>query len=183
MTVKEVLIKAAKLLSLDEAAAFLETGEEGTENAQANALLTCFHTVENELALDYFPRRIEETLQTQTGAIVYEELSKKAVRILFVHDEWGNELPFKTFPEYVKTQSGKITIGYCYLPEEKTLAGECDFKLFVSVRMMAYGIAAEYALQNGMFEDAAVWNKKYKDAICAAYKNFKSVKIKQRRWV
>lgn len=183
MTVKEVLKKAAGLLALDEAEAFLTSGQEGAENVQVNALLACFHTVENELALDYFPLRIEETLQTQTGAIFYSELSKKAVRILFVRDEWGNEQAFKSFPEYVKTQSGKITVGYCYLPEDKTLAEESDFKLFVSVRMMAYGIAAEYALQNGMFEDAAVWNKKYKDAICAAYKSHKSVKIKQRRWV
>lgn len=40
-----------------------------------------------------------------------------------------------------------------------------------SPRLFAYGIAAEYCLACGLFEEAAVWDKKYKDALTAAYRS------------
>lgn len=183
MTVKEVLTAAAFELGMaDEVQAYLDgssqTGEADTEN-----LLRCFNLVENELALEYLPLFAEEEVVTDTGVVFFSELSRSAVRIVRVTDAWGNETAFKLCPEYLKTQPGKVKIGYTYTPQEKGLDGESDFTRFVSVRLFAYGIAAEYSLASGMFEEAAVWDKKYKDAIATAYRAKPRGKIKSRRWV
>ena len=183
MTVKEIIIAAATELGIaDEVRAFIE-GEAETGKAKTDTLVRCFNLVENEVARDYLPLYAEEVLETETGAVYYEELEKSAVRILGIEDEWGNSLAYKLFPEYLKTQSGKICVRYTYTPTEKDIDGESDFTLYASLRLFAYGVAAEYALATGAFEEAAVWDKKYKDAIHAAYKLRSVKKIQSRRWV
>ena len=183
MTVKEIIIAAAAELGFgDEVRAYIDgTADEGktkTEN-----LLRCFNLVENEVALDYLPLYAEEELETETGAVEYETLERPVVQVLAVEDEWGNSVKFKLFPKYLKTQAGKIKLRYTYMPAEKGLDEDSDFTLQASVRLFSYGVAAEYALANGLFEEAAVWDKKYKDAIAAAYRLRSAKKIRSRRWV
>lgn len=183
ITVKEVLLAAAAEVGVyDSVLAYLENGSvSGKEETEA--LLRCFNLVENELALDYLPLYAEEELETGTGCVYYRELSRSAVRVVKVEDAWGNEASFRLFPEYLKTQGGKIKIRYAYSPVKKTVNDESDYHMYASVRLFAYGIAAEYSLSLGLFEEAAVWDKKYKDAVTAAYKVNPCRIIQSRRWV
>lgn len=183
ITVKEAVKAAAETLGLEQKVNAYLDGKSEDGQAETEHLTRCFSVVENELALDYFPLTAEETLQTDTGAVYFSEFSKTIVRVLKVTDEWGNNVPFKLYPEYVKAQSGRLTVTYSYAPIEKDIDGVSDFTLFVSVRHFAYGMAAEYALSMGLFEEAAVYSKKYKDAIAATYRLSPSKKIRARRWV
>ena len=184
MTVKEILLAAACLLGMEKEMQDFLSGASTDENveANANALLKCFNLVENEIALDYLPLLAEEEIESETGVIYYSSLSREAVRVLAVRDEWGNEVPFTLFPEYLKTQPDKVCVRYTYLPKTKMFEDKSDFKLNASVHMFSYGVAAEYALANGLFEEAAVWDKKYKDAIKAAYCSKPPRRIRSRRW-
>ena len=182
MTVKEVLLTAAFELGMaDGVQAYLD-GTSQAGKADTERLLTCYNLVENELALDYLPVTAEDEVLTDTGVVYFTELAKRVVRIVRIVDAWGNETPFTLFPEYVKTQPGKVKIAYTYVPNEKELDGECEHTRYVSAGLMAYGIAAVYSLACGLFEDAAVWDKKYKDAIAAAYRARPKAKITSRRW-
>ena len=181
ITVKDVLLLCAKMLNLTDAASYLTTGT-GTQNADVQALLSCFNVVENEIALDYLPLYAEQEVHTQTGEMKYTALNKNVVNVLRVRDESGKSLPFKLFPDQLKTQSGKIVITYTYAPKNKSLTDECECSVQVSTRLLAYGIAAEYAFAQGMFEEAAVWDKKYKDAIEAANCKKPSYILRSRRW-
>ena len=182
MTVKECVITAATELGIaDEVQEYLDGSSAGGQK-NAQLLLTCFNLVENELALDYLPLYAEDEMSSETGKIDFSALSMAAVRILRVSDEWGNSVPFQIFPAYLKTQPGKVRVAYTYTPEEKSMDGESDFKLQASVRLMAYGIAAEYTLATGLFEEYAVWDKKYKEAIDAAYKALPCKRMRSRRW-
>ncbi|MBQ3220928.1 MAG: hypothetical protein IJB34_03080 [Clostridia bacterium] len=183
MTVKECVLGAAELLGVAETVRAYLDGESTEGEAETTALLRCFNTVENELALDYLPLHAEDELETQTGAIFYSELSRSAVRILRVLDETQTPMAFKLFPEYLKTASGRVKVRYTYTPAEKGIDGKSDFQTLVSPRLMAYGMASEYQLAVGAFEDSAVWDKKYKDAIKAAYRSVRGGRIASRRWV
>ncbi len=183
MTVKEILLETArKIGKYQEVSDYLDGGASAGKKL-TEELLECFHTVENELALDYLPLYAEEELVSQTGAVFFSQLDRAAVRIVEVQDGQGNALKFQLFPQYLKTQSGKLKIRYSYTPEKKSLNDESDFGLHVSVRLFAYGMAAEYAIQNGLFAEAGVWDRKYKDAIAAVYKATPNKKIASRRWV
>ncbi|MBQ8885814.1 MAG: hypothetical protein IJY62_05560 [Clostridia bacterium] len=181
MTVKEVVLLAAEELGLGESvAAHLSGGAEGER--ETAELLRAFNLVENEIALDYLPLYSEEEIESETGVIRFDGLSRAAVRILRVCDEYGNKLPFRLFPEWLKTQAGKVKIAYTYSPKEKGLEDKSDYVLQASPRLLAYGIAAEYSLTKGLFEEAAVWDKKYKDALTAAYRARPSRILRSRRW-
>ena len=183
MTVKECVLETAALFGIQGIVwdAIDHSSDEGVE--EARILVRAFNHVENELALDYLPLVIEEELETKTGAVYYSELKRSAVRVLAVTDGQGNDLPFTLFPEFVKTEAGKVRIRYSFTPEEKAISEKSEFTLYASKRLFVYGMAAEYCVETGAFEEAAVWDKKYKDAIKAAYRAHSAKKIKARRWV
>ena len=183
MTVKECIAAAAVELGIGDEVRDSLDGVSDLANGDVQNLLRCFNVVENELALDYLPLHAEEVLETQTGTIKYTELSHAAVRIVGVYDDNGNEIAYQLFPDYLKAQAGKLTVRYTYTPKAKALSGKSDYTLYASVRLFAYGMAAEYAAANGEYEAAAVWDKKYKSAITAAYRNHKAKRIRARRWV
>lgn len=183
MTVLETIKATATALGIaKEVNDYLE-GVSTDGEADTNALLRCFNIVENELALDYLPLTCEESFETDTGVLYFSELSRGVVRLLKITDESGEELSFRLFPEYVKTQAGTITVRYTYAPKEKTFLDDSDFTLYASVRLFVYGMAAEFSLAKGLFEEAAVWDAKYKEAIAAAYRSRPCKKIRSRRWV
>ena len=183
MKVKDAVLQAAKHLGIyDSVEGYLERNV-GSGKADAERLVDCFNTVENELAFDYLPLYKEDQMQSQTGQIYFSELSESAVRILGVEDEWGNSIPFRLFPAYLKTQPGKVRVKFTYTPKKKDVDGESDFTLNVSERLISYGMAAEYCVNRGMFTEAAVWDKKYKDGIVAACSGQKGKRLRSRRWV
>lgn len=177
-----IIAAAAEYGEADRVKAYLSNGI-SSEKDCAEKWLDCFNVVENELALDYLPLKAETTVRSETGVIAYSALGDDVVRVLRVRDEWGNDVPFKLFPEYLRAQSGTFSVTYAYTPKTKTFGENSDYTLFVSVRTFAYGMAAEYARREGAFEDAAFWEKKYKEAITAAYRLHAGRKLRSRRWV
>ncbi len=183
ITVKEALRAAADHLGMYERIEGYLNGTSSDAATEVEALLRCFNIVESELAFDYLPLYAEETVESETGVVPYAQLSGSVVRVVNVEDEWGNQAPFRLFPTYLKTQGGRLKIRYTYSPTKKNLNDESDYHLHVSARLFGYGIAAEYSLALGLFEESAVWDKKYKDAIAAVY-NVKPCRvIRSRRWV
>lgn len=183
MTVLECVKAAAVELGLTaEVEAYLQDRNAESKTAVEN-LVRCFNLVENELATDYLPLFAEDTLETATGAVYYADLERAPVRIVKVFDGTGEEVAFQLFPDFLKAEAGKLRIRYSYMPKEKTIDSSSDFLLSVSVRLFAYGIAAEYALASGRYEEAAIWGKKYKNAIYAAYRKKPIRKIQSRRWI
>lgn len=182
MKVKDAILSAADELGLGGCvrAYFEEGGDEGKKEAEA--LLRCFNTVENEMALDYLPLYCEDEIRSETGAIEYSALSRRPVRILRVTDPQGAAVPFRLFPSRLKTQPGEVRVSYTYTPEKKNEDGDSDYVLQASERLFAYGMASEYCLSSGLFEEAEAWDKKYKDALTAAYRARPARVMRSRRW-
>ncbi|MBQ9117926.1 MAG: hypothetical protein IJY11_01845 [Clostridia bacterium] len=184
MKVKDLVVAAAELLGDVTAESVRKYTEEADVEGEAvvNELLRCFNLVETELAVDYLPLKTQEEVETDTGAVPYLTLSKRAVQIVKVTDEWGLAIRFQLFGDYFKAQVGRLKVTYTYAPEPKGLEGETDFQSLVSYRLFAYGMAAEYCLKAGLYEEAEVWDKKYKSAITAAYKKTPCRLVRRRVW-
>ena len=182
MLVKNILLGAAAHMGiLEKVGPSIEMS--APPCAESELLLRCYNLVENEVALDYIPLICEDTFETDTGVVYYTQLSQKIVRVIGVKDGAGNDISFTIFPEYVKGQAGKMTVRYAYMPVEKTIDSEVEFKTRVSERLLVYGVITEYKLAGGYFEEASVWDAKYKDAVAAAYRAKPSKRISARRWV
>lgn len=183
MKVKEIVLAAANALGLEEGVALYFAGSDTSFQREGERLLECFNLVENELALDYLPLYAEDVFETKTGRLEFAAFKFAPVRIVRVMNQEGESVRFSVFPEYVKTEVGKWTVRYTYTPETKLIGGESDYVLQVSQRLLVYGVLAEYCLGEGMFEEATIWDKKYKEAVKCACKSIPCTRLKSRRWV
>lgn len=184
MTVKEVIELAAQCLGredLSEAVASLEGEPEG----EVKALVRCFNLVENEVALDYFPLRKEETFTPQTRELPYLGFASAPVDILGVTDGAGRAVEFeaRTMNIYLPAEYDKVTVTYSYAPAQKEIDGVSDFSGKVSARLLALGVAAEFCLTASRFSEAAMWDKRFRDALRAAGIIRRKLSMRSRRWV
>lgn len=182
MKVKDIMVAAAKLLGIEQEIASYCNGE-SLECESAVTLLDCVYEVENEVALDYMPLVAKEQKRSDDGQYGYSAFDNQVARILCVTDEWGNSAPFTLYACYMTTQPGKVVITYTYSPKKKGMEEECEVAVGASERLLTYGVAAAYALLKGLYEEASVWDKKYKDAIAAAMRQAHAKRIKGRTWV
>ncbi len=174
ITVKEVMEAAASLVGLDP-------NGEGF-SSEKPILLRCCNFIENELALDYFPLVKMEPLTAEEGAILYTAFSEAPIRIFSVFGERGEEKGFCALADRLLVQGERVNVEYAYAPREKGEGEAAEFSPRISLRVAAYGVAAEYLLSTSRFAEAASFDKKYRDALRAAAQVRKKLTMKGRRW-
>lgn len=183
MKVKDIVLAAAQTLGLYEGvAAYFDEGKTELER-EAKLLLACFNRVECSLALEYLPLYAEDELLAVTNRVEFAALNYSPVRILGVEDGQGNPVNYKLYPKYLKAQAGICKVTYTYTPNEKDIDEESDFSLLAAEPTLVYGVLTEYCTAEGRFEEASVWDKKYKEAVEAAFKTRACKRLSSRRWV
>ena len=164
---KELMRKAAERLQLE---ALTEEGAlDGTLELDAEreleAVLACANAVYREAAAESCPLATWELLDSE-GVIAYGDLQKVCVKVLRVEDIAGKKVRAKLSPLGIRTGEGRFRIYYCYLPDEVELSGSLAFEEgTVSSDVLAAGIAAEYLLRNGMYQEAEAWERRYRDGL------------------
>ena len=184
MKVKEVVLETAKLLELSEVEEYVTEGL-GNGKEEAGKLVSCFNRLEKDLALNYVPLIMEDSFMINNGCVVYKDFPQNPLRIISVADEKGKRLPFQIFPTEicVETDEKTVIIKYAYIPEEKSLLDDSDYETYVSIALMAYGVAAEYCATRGLYEEAAFWDKKYKESVAKSYTFKRGGRMQSRKWV
>lgn len=185
MTVKNILsLAAANLGREDLVAAVYDCAQEPW--GEVASLLRCYNLVENEIALDYFPLKTEETLVSCGSVIPYARLQHAPVTILSVTDENGNAENFEVRPARIVLtgcKNRKLKVVYTYSPAEKLFTDCCELGGKISARLLSFGVACEFCLTNGQFAEAAAWEKKYREALRAANTTRRPLSVRSRRWV
>lgn len=148
------------------------------------SLLRCYNLVENEIALDYFPLRRGETLSPEGGEISYAKFAYAPVEILEVKGESGLPLSFAMRPSavLVPKNAERVNVFYTYSPKEKEWGDESEFAGKISARLMSFGVACEFCLTNGQYAEAAMWEKKFREALRAANAPMRKLSVRSRRW-
>ena len=183
MNVEEIVLSAAKLLGIyDGVCAFYYDDNEELER-EAKLLLSCFNLVESALALDYLPLHAEEVLRTSTGKMDFSSFAYAPIRIVKVTDANGNAEPYTLYPKYLKVRAGEWIVTYTYTPKPKEFEEESDYGIMGANHLFVYGVMAEYCLSEGRLEEAAMWDKKFKEAIESIYHTSSCQRLSSRRWI
>lgn len=176
MTIKDILETAATLLNLTDCTEyFTATDAEATQSGEsaANTLATdvppkidlltrLANLVISELASSFVPMTCAEEAETENGKIVFADLAHNITRVLSVKNEFGQDAEFKLYPEYIKVFGGRYTVEYEYLPENYAMGDTVGFKDGkITAALLGYGVAAEYCITQGRFEEAVLWRKRY----------------------
>ena len=145
MKVKDVISKCEELLEVD---------------CDRADLLNCFNLVEYTLALDYLP--LYATHQCNSNDVYFTEFEYAPVRIVMCNCK------FKIYPTHIESKDTITDVQYSYTPNKKELYDECSYNQEF-LTCLAYGTVSEYLLEKGFYEEAAVWDKKYKKEIRKLY--------------
>lgn len=187
MLFRDIIRDAAIFLKLDNVLALPQMGG-STESSQAikelELLKKCANFVIGEIASDYVPVTKTEDTVSADNKIEYTNLSEAALDIKSLSDNFSKKLKFKVYPSFIWTDyNGKVHIEYTYLPAACELDDQTAYKSEkVSSRLIAYGTACEYCLVASMYEDAQIWDKRYKDALMSASRSGAPIRIPARRW-
>lgn len=188
MTVREIAEETAVLLGRMDLFTYLN-GTEACDNAtelekESEILVRCINIVLNEIANEYVPLKKMVEVVTENGIVSYDDFGEVVLDIVEITDDYGNKIKYKLYPEYLKTKPGSVNIEYTYLPDKKTLEDEIGYKNGrVSGRIVAYGTAGEYCLINGNYEEAYMWDKRYKDSLTYVTGARKKLNLKVGRWI
>lgn len=186
MKIKEVAIAVCTYLNKTEITDYL-TEKTETPSAdiltQVDILTRLTNLVINELACSYVPMKTRETVSVINGKFLISSLTKRALKILSVMEETGEQKIFMCDGENILTYGDNVEVEYSYLPENYGLDdtigyGDNDIPLSV----LAFGVCAEYCLTEWRFEEAVMWRERYSDAL----KSFTlptSKTIKGRAWL
>lgn len=191
INMKETIKLCAVLLQLENVLALnnvsgeegmLTDGEKLEAEKELNLLLRCANLACHETASEYIHLLAFETFETKDGRIEYTAFKRQPVDIYAVKKD-GAACRFKLYPSELITSPGSVEVHYTHLPEKTGLDGDFEFEEGkMSTRILAYGTAAEYCVICGMYEEARIWDKRYKDSIFAALRSRKSVILPARRW-
>lgn len=185
MQIKEVVRMAALLKGREDVVKYLDTNTDmvSEETLVATAtLVDLVNLVINELATSFVPLvKVEQKTPDYNGRIYYKNLSQTPLKILKVTDLSGKAVECLQSIEYIKVQS-TVQIEYEYLPKNATIAEQCPYsEKEISLAVLAFGVAAEFSIVEGSFEEAVMWHKRFEEGVKAIVIP-KSCRLKERRW-
>jgi hypothetical protein len=183
MLLKNVLKKAAVMVGLD----IDFDDENAAQDRDVDLLVKCAAVVFGEIAAEYLPFICEEDIPFAAGdGAFYANFSHPPVNIVSVKSA-GVNVGYAVFPDrvVVKGAAGNsLTFRYVYSPPE---VFEIDSDLTVNPalteRTAALGIAAEYALVNGMFNESILYDRRYKDSLRNAVRKRGEIRVKARKFI
>lgn len=186
MQVKDIIALAAEGLGREDLKEAMDSEERSEETQkELNCLLRGYNFVENEIALEYFPLKAEESFACENGKLAYTLFAHAPVDVHEVVDGAGKRVNFTLFPAYLALPEGVHTVKviYSYAPERKNFNDESAFDGKVSPRLMSYGVASEFLLANARYQESDLFQKRYQDALRAAGILRRRLAMHARRWV
>ena len=189
MKTKEVLSLACMFLGKEE---LLEceyfTSTEGyslsqEEEKDLNLLNRCLTLITNEISTDYLYINQNKQLKLIDGQISLEDIDDSVYEIIKVTDLYGDPLKFKVIDNNLIVCAKDVIVKYRKFAKRPTLDGECeDFSNRISERVLAYGVAMEYSFISSLFDDATIWENRFKNALLVLSRKKKNIIMPAKRW-
>lgn len=159
---REILMQACDMMNDVGLREEIEKRAQNAFSDDANLLVRCMNVCYREIASDYIKLYKEETLTTGAGGLIpYTQFSQKVNRIRSVKTSGGIGVRFKTYPSGIKLPEGAYTIEYSFMPDNLTADGLWQYGSTLNPDIMAAGTAAEFCLSKGLYDDSAMFYKKY----------------------
>lgn len=146
-----------------------------------DSLLNCFNLINEEISTEYVPIIKREVVKTSDFKVNFDDLSYKVLDIIDVKDKLGRKVKFKVFNEFIVAIADKIEVSYSIHPEKLTLSQENNSTL--PERVFAYGVAREFFFMQSMFDDADIWEERFKNSLSVLTRKKHDIVIPRRRWI
>ena len=189
MLAKNVIKNVATYLNLTNLlnSVFLDGDNQPTkqDEAEINTLLSCLNLVINQVATEYINLKNKIKISSISGKIYYSALSSNVVVDVLTVTKNGSPVRFEVCADHIKTVSGDLEVEFVYQPSScSSVLSNIDFENFkINERVLSYGVVAEYCFLNGNYDDAAIWDNRFKNSLSNLNRARREIKIKQRLWI
>ena len=186
MEVKKILKLCATLLQMKDMIEIIENSEylNENDNEELKLLLSCINLTNNAIATDYIELTKTKLIKNSTGTISFSELSSDPIyKIIKIKNAFGEKVNFKINANELICPKGSLSITYSYFPKEYGYSDIIDeFKSKITERVFAFGVLSEYLFIKGNFDDASIWEDRFKNAMRNVVRNRHEVVMPRRRW-
>ena len=188
MQVKEILKLACSFLGKEElldCEYFEENGEEITESVskELDKLLTCLNVVTEEVAMSYLPLIKQKEVTFVNGKISVLDIDENIASIISIKNKSGRNLKYKYVSDEIVCLTTKAIVTYKVYPSHLNLDGTAEtFGNRLSARILAYGVASEFAYSEMLYDDATIWENRFKNALLYSSEKKGELNLKQRGW-
>lgn len=169
MKLKECIALAVSMLDVNE-------------EESAGLLVICANNCLDEITSEYLPLKCEALAQANDGKILYSDLGE--VYDIVSVTKNGKKVDYELMPSYIKVNKDDVySVKFCCRPPTLTPEDDVPNINRLTARILAYGIAAEYLLIKGFYDEAVTYDQRFKDALKRAAYGSGEKRIKLRRWL
>jgi|GEM_PF-6397978 len=187
---KDLLYLASFYLKLDDISEYLsaiDSGEEATAPSDLAELVTIANIVMRAVSREFSPLYYEQTFTSNENCqIPFSEFNKPINQIKSVSFADGISSTFRSFPDYIKVGLPRTnySVTYSYYPNEiSALEDALTLPMGVSAETIAYGMCAEYLTIEMLYDEADMFEEKFKEGLRNASVSKSERKIANRGWI
>ncbi|MBP3345303.1 MAG: hypothetical protein J6K97_03780 [Clostridia bacterium] len=182
MYIKDIILKSCDFIGKSELGQNLENGSlTEEEQCEIDGLVKSFNLIVEEIASQYQPIMQTEKFIVKNFKLEFSTFSKPVCEIYSIKDKFGRNVNYKIFDGYIFVCGKEVDVIYSTYPQTLSLEDEIDFKL--PERIFAYGVAREYFFANNLYEDANMWEERFKGALSIMLRRKSEVRMPRRRWI
>ncbi len=153
------------------------------ENLEIGKMVNCINLVTEEIATEYIPLLRQKEMTLQNGQIEVFEIDPNIHEIVSIKSKFGRELKYKLINNKVICFATNVVVTYKAHPTKITLESEAEtFGGKLSARILAYGVASEFCFLEMLYEDATIWENRFKNALFVNARKKGELKLKKRGW-
>lgn len=186
----DLLMIVATYLGLDDVNSYIDavnSEEEATAPQSLNLLINLANLTIGRITRDYMPLYTEEIISSDSNCqINFSAFSKALVQIKAVSTLDGIHSTFRCFPSFIKVgyPSRQYLVKYSYAPEElEDLEDAIEKPYNLATETIAYGVCFEYCLVNELYQEADMWEERFKEAIMKDINGARAKVLPKRGWV
>lgn len=191
MKVSQIIYTAKKLLNLSIADSIFDNSDKNTTDYEIassqplKTLLDCVNYVLDDIACDYAPNVQKSVVVAVDGFINLSQQNIPLLEVLKLSDASGRAVRFRyTANGLLTDRDGRFNLMYT---ARYPVAGFYDevavANAKIDIRIVAYGVAAEYCLLTGDYENMVIWDGRYKNCLASAHNTKYEKTVKERRWL
>lgn len=183
MLVKDIIIKSCNFICQDELANKLKENQslsEAEEKMVAD-LVEKFNLTREEIASEYQPILKSQEFEVKNFKLPLNSFSSSPLQIFSVKDKLGRNVNYKLFDDYIFVCGKNVEVIFSTLA--LPLGIEDEFSSTLPERVYAYGTAREYYFANSHYEDANMWEGRFKGSLEILLRRQSQVILPKRRWL
>lgn len=188
MTAKEIIKNVCIYLGKEDllmSSFFEPDGEVITGQCQKDLdkMLKCINDITEELATEYLPIKKTKVVELKDGTIDLFNIDDYIHEIISVKTLNGKTIRYVISGNKMVCLASKVEITYKVYPQEASFESEVEsFGGKLSARVLAYGVASEYCFLEMLYDDATLWENRYKNALLNLQRKKGELKLKKRGW-